>query len=67
MLDNINNSSYPTRTEFNNSFIIYFYLYQTQNKCMPCKQEPKQVFRYFLDGEASFLVATLQKSLCLLL
>ena len=50
MLDNINNSSYPTRTEFINSFIIYFYLYRTQNKCMPCKQEPKQVFHYFLDG-----------------
>ncbi len=25
----LNNSSYPTRTEFNNCFIIYLYLYRT--------------------------------------
>ena len=28
----LNNFSYPTRTEFNNCFIIYLHLYRTQNK-----------------------------------
>ena len=28
----------PARTEFNNRFIIYFYLYLTQGKWLHCKQ-----------------------------
>ncbi len=32
----LNNSSYPTRTEFNNCFIIYLYIYRTYrvNACI---------------------------------
>ena len=35
----INNFTYPIRTEFNNCFNIYLYLYQTQGKQLHCKQD----------------------------
>ena len=35
----LSNFSYPAKTELNNCFIIYLYLYRTQSKCLPCKQD----------------------------
>ena len=34
-----NNFSYPTRTDFNNCFIIYLYLYRTPGKRLPFKED----------------------------
>ena len=35
----LKNFSYPMRTEYNNCFIIYFYLYRTQGKRLHCKKD----------------------------
>ena len=38
----LHNFSYLARTEFNNCFIIYLYLYPTQNKRLPRKQDASE-------------------------
>ena len=35
----LNNFSYPTRTEFNNCFIIYLYLYRSPGKRLPFEED----------------------------